>query len=56
MIETDGLAILYSWLIFAGLLCILAFVVLRSSANRRSADPTKKSAESATERSHRDHA
>jgi hypothetical protein len=31
MIETGGLAILFAWLIFGGLLCVLAFVVLRAS-------------------------
>ena len=34
MIETDGLAILYAWLLFAALLCALAFVILRKSADR----------------------
>jgi len=31
MIETDGLAILFSWLLFGGLLCVLAFVILHKS-------------------------
>lgn len=31
MIENGGLAILFSWLIFGGLLCVLAFVILAKS-------------------------
>jgi hypothetical protein len=37
MIETAGLAILFGWLIFAALLCLLAFFILR-----RPADPVRK--------------
>ena len=32
MIETGGLAILFGWLIFAALLCVLGFFVLRKSS------------------------
>jgi hypothetical protein len=32
MIQTDGLAILYAWLLFAALLSALGFVVLKGSA------------------------
>ena len=45
MIETGGLAILFGWLIFGGLLCVLAFIILHNSAEaangppRKSADP-----------------
>jgi len=35
MIETGGLAILFSWLIFGGLLGILAFVILHGSKQDR---------------------
>jgi hypothetical protein len=56
MIETQGLAILYGWLIFGGLLCVLAFVVLRSHADRSgsTADQPRNSADSATETTHAD--
>ncbi|HEU5270451.1 MAG TPA: hypothetical protein VFU36_11060 [Jatrophihabitans sp.] len=37
MIQTGGLAILLGWLLFAALLCVLAFFVLR-----RPADPVRK--------------
>jgi hypothetical protein len=40
MIETGGLAILFSWLIFGGLLCILAFVILHGSKPDRGGSST----------------
>jgi hypothetical protein len=33
MIETGGLAILFAWLIFAGLLSLLAYFILRTPAD-----------------------
>jgi hypothetical protein len=31
MIENGGLAILFGWLLFGGLLCVLAFLILHRS-------------------------
>jgi hypothetical protein len=33
MTETGGLAVLFAWLIFAALLAVLAFFVLRPASN-----------------------
>jgi hypothetical protein len=36
VIQTGGLAILFAWLIFAGLLSVLGFLVLRTRADPHS--------------------
>jgi hypothetical protein len=40
MIETGGLAILFGWLLFGALLCVLAFVILRSPKPDRGGSST----------------